>query len=160
MSGPPPDPPPSGASPPHDENPVDLPTGRLIRPLLMLAIVLLIPIVPFLILGDDFEDRVRLFVYQERTTTERFLAVAGVLSTDILLPIPSSVVSTIAGGALGIWNGALASWLGMSVGSILGFVLAKFCGRPLAVRLAGPEELVRMERVVAGYGMLRPPSPR
>lgn len=144
-----------GSSPPDDsENPVDLPTGRLIRPLLLLALALLVPVIPFVLLGDDFEESARKLISREWTTVEQFALIAGVLSTDILLPIPSSAVSTYAGGVLGTWWGACASWLGMSAGSILGFTLARACGRPLASRMAGPDELVRMERVVADYGML------
>ena len=58
-------------------------------------------------------------------------AVIWFLGLDVLLPIPSSIVSTAAGAALGFLPGVAASTAGMTLGSLLGYVL----GRQFGVRL-------------------------
>jgi len=61
-------------------------------------------------------------------------------------------VSTFAGQRLGIVAGALASWIGMTLGAVAAFALARCFGKPLAERLAGPVELARMERLTDRHG--------
>jgi uncharacterized membrane protein YdjX (TVP38/TMEM64 family) len=122
------------------------------RPLLLLAAALLVPVVPFLFLGADLEARVREWLAAEWSPAERFLLIAGVLATDILLPVPSSAVCTWGGAILGFARGTLASWLGMSVGAIVGFGLARLLGRPFARRLATDADLARTERLLLRYG--------
>ena len=107
------------------------------RPLILISLVLLVLIVPFLLLGDSFEAQVQEWVQQEWSTRTRFWMIVLILSLDILLPIPSSGVSTYAGGKLGFLSGTLASWLGMSLGAVLGFALARWLGRPFALRFGG-----------------------
>jgi uncharacterized membrane protein YdjX (TVP38/TMEM64 family) len=80
------------------------------------------------------------------------LAAVGLLSTDVFLPIPSSVVSTVAGAQLGIVPATLVSWLGMTLGAGLGFALAKACGRPLAERFASADDLTRLDGLAEAYG--------
>ncbi len=80
-----------------------------------------------------------------------FWLVAGFLATDILLPVPSSIVSTLGGAALGAVGGTLASWSGMMVSCALGFWLGRV-GRPLGRRLAGEEELARLETLERRFG--------
>lgn len=110
---------------------------NLWRPLLLISLVLLVPIVPFLLLGDSFEMQVQEWVQQEWSNRSRFWLIVLVLSVDILLPIPSSGVSTYAGGKLGFLSGTLASWLGMTLGAVMGFALARWLGRPFALRFGG-----------------------
>ena len=55
---------------------------------------------------------------------------AGVLlAGDILLPVPSSAVTTWGGGVLGVGWATLASSLGMTLGAAVGFALARTLGR-------------------------------
>lgn len=117
----------------------------------MISLVLLVPIVPFLILGDGFESGVQAWVRQDWSLTTRFWLIVTVLSVDILLPIPSSGVSTYAGGTLGFGVGALASWVGMSLGALFGFSLARGLGRPFAQRFGG-SDLETFERSSVEYG--------
>ncbi len=78
--------------------------------------------------------------------------VVGVLATDVLLPVPSSVVSTFAGQRLGVLGGTAASWVGMTIGAVAAFWIARRFGRPLAVWLAGAEEYARMEALSERIG--------
>ncbi|QDU39929.1 TVP38/TMEM64 family inner membrane protein YdjZ [Maioricimonas rarisocia] len=125
---------------------------RLLRPLLLIAGALLIPVVPFLLLGESFEAQVAAWVRQEWSPATQFSLIVASLATDILLPIPSSAVSTYAGGVLGFATGTLASWLGMTMGACLGYGLARLAGRPLAKRFAGEKDLERVQELARRYG--------
>jgi uncharacterized membrane protein YdjX (TVP38/TMEM64 family) len=127
---------------------------QLLRWFVVAAGALLIPVLPFLALGDGFEERIHDWLTGDRSCGARFGLVAGVLSTDILLPVPSSAVSTWAGGVLGVGWGTAASWLGMTVGATLGFALAHWLGRPLALRMARRDDLARMARTLETWGVL------
>lgn len=128
----------------------EFPIRRLLRPLLLIAGALLVPVVPFLLLGESFEEQVAAWVRQEWSPQTQFALIVAALSTDILLPIPSSAVSTYAGGVLGFVSGTLASWLGMTAGACLGYGLAWLAGRPLAARFAGEKDLARVQELARG----------
>ncbi|MFG0333836.1 MAG: TVP38/TMEM64 family protein [Maioricimonas sp. JB049] len=89
---------------------------------------------------------------QEWSPGTQFSLIVAALATDILLPIPSSAVSTYAGGVLGFAPGTLASWLGMTAGACLGYGLARLAGRPLAERFAGAKDLERVQELARRYG--------
>lgn len=121
---------------------------------LVLGCFLAVPLIPFLILGEPFEQDVRAWIQRERATGSRLLtvAVAGVLASDIFLPIPSSSVVTFAGGTIGLWPAALWSWLGMNVGACAGFGLARLLGAPFARRLADARDLESVEAAATRFG--------
>ncbi len=126
----------------------------LVKPLLLIAAALAVPIVPFLILGDGLESRVEGWLGETLRPGQIAALVVALLAVDIFLPIPSSVVSTLAGNALGFWPATGASWLGMMLGSAAAFALARAFGRPLAARLSGEAELARMDRLADRFGPL------
>ncbi len=121
---------------------------------LMLAFFLAIPIVPFLLLGEAFEQDVQIWLQRERDQTGGVLAagVVGTLASDIFLPIPSSSVVTYAGGVLGLWPATLWSWMGLTVGSSFGFGRSKLLGKPFAHRFAEPADLEKVEAAASRYG--------
>ena len=84
----------------------------LVRPLLPVVVVLLLPIIPFLIWGDRFEAWVDAWRNDPPSPAIIALTVVGLLSSDIFLPVPSSVVSTFAGSQLGSLWGTAISWVG------------------------------------------------
>lgn len=124
----------------------------LFRPLLLLTAVLLVPILPFVLFGPALESRMTAWLDCWVAPRETAMLVIGLLSTDILLPVPSSLVSTLGGTRLGWLGGTAASWAGMSLGAVLGFALARYGGRPLALRLSSAEELERMEGLSDRHG--------
>lgn len=118
----------------------------------IVALALLVPVVPFVLFGDTVEAWVREWIDPDAPPATVIAMVVAVLSTDIFLPVPSSFVSTLAGTRLGIGVATLASWLGMTLGSVIGFVLARWCGRPLAERFADGEDLTQMDKASEEYG--------
>ena len=68
-------------------------------------------------------------------------AVVALLALDVLLPVPSSVVSTAAGAALGFLPGLAASTAGMTLGSMLGYACGRKWGLPLTRRMVRERDL-------------------
>jgi uncharacterized membrane protein YdjX (TVP38/TMEM64 family) len=108
-------------------------------------------LVPFVLFESQFND------FAARMTdgnTARSLAAAsifGLLALDVLLPVPSSIVSTAAGILLGFWQGAAIVWLGMTVASLLGYALGARASSA-ARQFVGEDGLARAERLVRRYG--------
>lgn len=126
--------------------------GSFGRPLLIVTLVLAAPIVPFVLFGDRLEGWfVGLFDPPPSTATMWWL-VAGAMAADVALPVPSSMVSTLAGAELGVLGGTSASWVGMTAGAMLAFALARAWGRPLAERLVAADDLDRLDRLATRLG--------
>ena len=127
---------------------------ELVRTLPLMCGVLLIPIVPFLFFGQRIEHWLRGMAENPPADHYVMAWVVGLLSTDILLPIPSSVISTMSGWQLGWWRGTLATWVGMTIGAVLGFALARRWGSPLALWFSKAEDLDRVRLLGDRYGPL------
>ena len=67
--------------------------------------------------------------------------VIALLSGDLILPIPSSVVTTYIGGQMHWVTGTLVSWVGMSLGAVIGFTLARQYGPQFALRFSSAAQL-------------------
>ena len=124
----------------------------LLRPLLILTLALAVPIVPFVIFGDALEARIASWFDPPPSASLVAVGTVGVLAVDILLPVPSSLVSTLAGAQLGVLSATAVSWLGMTIGATAGFALARLWGRPLAARLSSTDDLERMDRLSSRFG--------
>lgn len=119
-----------------------------------MCLVLLIPIVPFLFFGASLEAWLQALAEDPPSPTITFALVVGLLSTDIFLPIPSSLISTLSGWQLGWFWGTLATWMGMNLGAVLGFAVARRWGQPLALWFSNSDDLQRMRIVNDKYGPL------
>lgn len=120
--------------------------------MLPMIVVLAVPLVPFVLFGS----RVDVWFESWRANPPAWPIVAGVvialLATDVFLPIPSSLVSTLAGSQLGTIGGTATSWAGMSLGAILGFAIARQYGPPLVRWLTRAEDLDRTGRLIERLG--------
>ncbi len=125
---------------------------KLLRQVLLIGAVLLIPIDPFLIWGDQLDAWFRRWTDQSRSRPAVAAVVSGLLAVDLLLPVPSSVVSTFAGSQLGTCRGTVAVWFGMTLGAVIGFAAAAWLGPVWAAKLSRPEDLQRLEQAAARYG--------
>ena len=124
----------------------------LIRPLSLIVLCLLVPVLPFLLFGDPLEAAARQWRDNPPSAGLTAALVFGLLATDIVLPVPSSIVNTLAGSQLGVAAGTLICWLGMNASAVLGFALARYWGQPIAERLSRPDQLQRMESLNSRYG--------
>jgi len=125
---------------------------ELLRPLLLVALVLAVPIVPFAFFGATLEQQTLDWLDAAVTPTRMAALTVGILATDVFLPVPSSVVSTLAGARLGVIGGTFASWIGMTLGGLIAFALARWLGQPFAARLVGATESPQIEQLARRYG--------
>ena len=93
----------------------------LLRWSVAITLVLLVPVIPFLGFGGPLEARVESWFDSRLSHSATAAIVVGALASDILLPIPSSFVSTLAGSRLGLVGGTGVVWLGMTLGAVTGF---------------------------------------
>ena len=92
-------------------------------------------IVPFLIWGDQFT---RFTESSLAAPPSKLVAVSlciALLAADVVLPIPSSFVSTAAGYLLGFWGGLLASTAGLTLGCVIGYWMGARLGEPVAHKM-------------------------
>ena len=99
----------------------------------------------------------RLDVYLDDWMREQGWAAAflvvGLLSIDLFLPIPSSLVMVLSGALFGTLVGGVLSLIGSLAGNYVGFELARRYGRSLSVRLVGQAQVESMHRVFSRYGV-------
>jgi uncharacterized membrane protein YdjX (TVP38/TMEM64 family) len=79
------------------------------------------------------------------------VSIFGLLALDVILPVPSSIVSTAAGVLLGFWTGAAIVWAGMMVACLFGYAFgARAAGA--ARRFVGDDGLRRADALMRRYG--------
>lgn len=102
-----------------------------IRTMLLLAGVMLAVIVPFLLFGETIDVWTASLI--ELAQTHRLqagLLLMLLLALDIVMPVPSSLVSTACGMLLGLWGGTLASFAGMTITTVAGYVIGRYASSP------------------------------
>lgn len=78
---------------------------------------------------------------------------AGLLVSDVLLPIPSSLVIMLNGKVFGAALGTVISLAGTMGSSLVGFYIGR-CGGPLLDRIMSPEEHARGNAMLTKWGPL------
>lgn len=129
--------------------------SSFLRPMLPMILVLAIPLIPFGLfawLNPGWEEQVAEWGKSQESQWATGAVIVGLLTSDIFLPIPSSVLCTAAGWQFGVVSGTLLGWLGMSLGAVLGFALAKQFGSPLVAWLTTPAELARTGELTQQLG--------
>lgn len=90
--------------------------------LVVLAAVL-IPIVPFAVVGELPGER-----WLQGAGSDAFLfgaAGAALLAADLLLPIPSSIIGALLGGRLGVLAGFGWTFAGLCIGNAIGYLVGR-----------------------------------
>lgn len=134
----------------------DEPTDKhntLAKPLLLIAVVLVLPLVLLAVGGESFLSIANAWQDNPPTRTTLALAITAILASDVFLPVPSGPISTLAGSQLGVVTGTLVSTVGMTLGAIIAFGLAKAWGRPLAQRYSSAEQLADLETSCQQHGV-------
>jgi uncharacterized membrane protein YdjX (TVP38/TMEM64 family) len=117
-------------------------TRRKARQWAMIAVVVLALILaPFFLFGEDVNGWAERWTSPELRAGAIGAAVVLLLALDVLLPVPSSIVSTAAGASLGFLPGFAASLAGMTLGSLFAYALGRKYGLPLVRRGVGDRDL-------------------
>lgn len=120
---------------------------------LFAAALLALVLVPFAIWGGAIENWTAGFIDGARSRPVIAAAVlGGLLAADILLPVPSSLVSTACGMLLGFLPGLLVSVAGMTVSSFAGYAIGRWGGRGLLAHSVGGEDLARFDEWNRRFG--------
>ncbi len=126
----------------------------LLRPMLPMIVILAIPIVPFLLFGERVDAWFDAWKEHPPSTPTVAAVVIGLLASDIFLPIPSSVVATLAGYQLGALGGTIAAWSGMMLGAVIGFALARWLGPKFVTWMTRHSDLARTQALTDRFGPL------
>jgi uncharacterized membrane protein YdjX (TVP38/TMEM64 family) len=108
-------------------------------------------LVPFVLFEDQFNALSADLLAHRMSPWYVGMAIAGLLASDVLLPIPSSLVAAAAGAALGFWQGAAAIWIGMTLACLIGYAFGSRFSRA-ARRYVGDAGMTRADNLSARYG--------
>lgn len=110
-------------------------------------------IIPFLLFGEKIDAAIiQLRDGADGHSLFTALTLGGLLASDILLPIPSSIVSTACGLLLGIAAGTPVSLAGMTISCIAGYFLAAKLGEPFVEKMVGKESMERFKKLQKKHG--------
>ncbi len=113
---------------------------------LLVLVLLAIILVPFALFGSSIEAWTHGFIQEAQAYSWQVAAVlAGLLISDVLLPIPSSIVSTAGGILLGFVGGTITSFAGMTLGGVFGYWLGLTSRGPVGRRLLNAASLRQLE---------------
>jgi uncharacterized membrane protein YdjX (TVP38/TMEM64 family) len=115
--------------------------------LLLLALIL----IPFFLFGSGMEARSAALAAAGRGTVA--FGGAALLALDIVLPVPSSLLATAIGAALGPWLGTAINAGGLTLGCAAGLLLGR-SGSPLARRILGGALFQRFAAASARHGIV------
>lgn len=117
--------------------------------LLLLAVIL----IPFALFGASIEAWTADFI--AGAGRHPFLVgtvLGGLLVGDIVLPVPSSLVSTGAGMLLGLVGGTITSFIGLTAGGMFGYWLGLRSRGRLVRRILNPAAVRRLEDIMRTTG--------
>ena len=123
------------------------------KPLLLITVVLIAPLLLLALWGEAFASLAERWQTDPPAASTMALAIIGILASDVFLPVPSGPIATLAGSQLGIVAGTLVSALGMTIGAVIAFALAKLWGRPLAEKYSSATRLAELETACTDHGV-------
>lgn len=104
----------------------------------------------FLLFGK-VEDWIGNQLHSQESKIRYSLLSSLFLTSDILLPVPSSLVMILNGKVLGVWAGSLVSFLSGLASSSIGYYIGK-TSHPFLDRFFSEEEKVAGNRLFNRYG--------
>jgi len=125
-----------------------------VKTVILVTAALAIPIVPFVIWGHSLQQAAHAWEQTQPSPMVMAIVLFSLLSLDVFLPVPSSLVNTLAGAKLGIFAGATVCFAGLSVGAALGFGLAKWVGPPLQRRWLTEADAQSLKKFAETWGVV------
>lgn len=128
------------------------PKSSLLRWTFLIVVLVTVIVLPFVLLADQIEILVNSAIVGLPGRAMLGALVGSALALDVILPVPSSLVSAAAGASLGFVVGALVCWIGMTLGCLFGYWIGATGGTALIRRLMGEAELARAENLAVRIG--------
>lgn len=122
---------------------------RLIWIFLGLAIVLMLP---FVLFGDMGLGEGKTIDFLKGYGEWAWLVAMGMLSADLVLPVPGTAILGGLGYLYGPWWGALIGTMGSLISANIAYWGCRYLGRPTAERLVGRKDLEQGEKLFAAWG--------
>lgn len=125
------------------------PGGLIVLGVAVVAAIL----VPFFLFDEAIEGWTRGFIEQSRGEPLLVaLVLGGLLAGDIVLPTPSSLISTACGSCLGFVLGTVVSFVGMTLSAVAGYLIGRGASG-WAERQLKPGELDLLQRMHSRWGV-------
>jgi uncharacterized membrane protein YdjX (TVP38/TMEM64 family) len=134
------------------QNKIGLEAQMRFRWILLIAVIVTLLLIPFVLFGDSLENWTNQFIQSSPTKLIAGMVIGFLLSTDIVAPIPSSIVSTAGGYFLGFIGGTFVSIAGMTISCMIGYWIGAKLGRPATERFVDQKEIFRFESLQKKYG--------
>lgn len=119
----------------------------------LVAVLLAVPLLVAAAWGQLLADDIALWQASPPADVVLSAVVIGVLASDLLLPVPSGPVMTLAGAQLGTLPAVVVTWLGLMLGSTIGFALGRYGGRPLLARFVSDRDLADLDAAGSRHGV-------
>ena len=126
----------------------------LLKILGIVIVVMTSIILPLSMLESSMADLTAEFI--EWSGESKFLnsiLVIAALTGDVFLPIPNGITNTFAGAILGFYLSIPVIWAGLTLGSVIGFIIGKYAAKSLAKKILSKEDLERSEEVAKKFGV-------
>ena len=81
------------------------------------------------------------------------ILIISALTADVFLPVPNGLTNTLAGAILGFYLSIPIIWIGLTLGSLIGFAIGKYAAKPFAKKLLSKEDLERSEEISKKFGI-------
>jgi uncharacterized membrane protein YdjX (TVP38/TMEM64 family) len=125
--------------------------------LLLFFALCVIILVTFELFGETFDQW-----FSRQESRELFRAYgpwagpigAGLLISDLLLPIPTTIIIGAMGAVMGVTAAAFWGWIGLSLAGLAGYGIARLGGQKWADKLASPDEQIRTRSLFDSWGGL------
>ena len=126
---------------------------RAFKYLVFVAVLIALVVVPFLLFGAELEAWALRVMADDRS--KAVVAAAGglLLASDVVLPIPSTVVISALGALLDGVLGTAIAVIGLTLGCVLGYVLGRALGHDFALRQIGDKDFTYLADLLARRGL-------
>lgn len=126
-------------------------TGFVVTCLVLAGFIYLLHAYGFI---DYFTDRQRLLsLIKEHRANAAFIFIGLQALQVVAAPLPGEATGFVGGVFFGTGSGILYSTIGLTLGSWIAFLLARFAGRPLVERVVKTETIKRYDYVMKHKGM-------
>jgi uncharacterized membrane protein YdjX (TVP38/TMEM64 family) len=128
-------------------------SGRVLRYFAFIAVLIALVVLPFLLFGAELEVWTLRILADDRSKFAVAMAGGLLLASDVVLPIPSTVVTSGLGALLGGTLGMAVAAIGLTLGCVLGYVLGRALGHDFALRQLGEEDFAYLASLLDRYGL-------